>query len=141
MKFVIVASDVVVDTMIGAPLSSTGFVTFTDLVTLTYAVRAPITHEAGVLQVAMAPDPRDIVWHNAHVNQSWKSGREWTANVFLCVGAILWSIPVTGIQALANLDEIGECNQAQHLFCVCRPANFFCSKLAWNGLGVGSSSR
>lgn len=99
--------NVVVDTLVGTTLSSTGFVTFTDLVTLTSAVRAPLTHDAGGLSVKMAPDPRDIVWENAPVNQTWRSGREWTADMFLALGAILWSIPVTAIQAFANLKQIG----------------------------------
>ena len=39
--------DVVVDTMVGRTLTSTGFITFTDLASVTCAVRAPLTHEAG----------------------------------------------------------------------------------------------
>lgn len=99
--------DIVVDTMSGATLSSTGFVTFADLVAVTCAVKAPLTHEAGVLRVKMAPDPRDIIWTNANINQTWRAGREWTANLFLFVGAILWSVPVAFVQALANLKSLG----------------------------------
>jgi hypothetical protein len=98
--------DVVVDTMVGRTLTSTGFVTFTDLVTVTCAVRAPLSHEAGVLSVQMAPDSRDLEWNNAHVNKAWSDGRQWTASSLLGIGAILWSIPVTAIQALANLDSL-----------------------------------
>lgn len=100
--------DLVVDTITGTTMSSTGFVTFTDLVSLTCAIRAPISHEAGVLQVQMAPEPTDIEWSNAHINQSWSAGREWTANIFLGFGALLWSVPVTGVQALANLDSLAQ---------------------------------
>lgn len=100
--------DLVVDTFTGATMSSTGFVTFTDLVSLTCAVRAPLSHEAGALQVQMAPEPADIEWNNASVNQSWSKGREWTANVLLGFGALLWSVPVTGVQALANLDSLAQ---------------------------------
>lgn len=98
--------DAVVDTMVGRTLSSTGFVTFTDLVTVTCAVRAPLSHEAGVLSVQMAPDSRDFEWNNSHVSKAWRSGREWTADVLLGLGAVLWSIPVTFIQALANLNSL-----------------------------------
>jgi hypothetical protein len=98
--------DVVVDTVVGRTLTSTGFVTFSDLVTTTCAIRAPLTHEAGVLSVAMAPDTRDIEWSNAHVDKAWIDGREWTADFFLGLGAILWSIPVAAVQALANLESL-----------------------------------
>lgn len=98
--------DVAVDTMVGRTLTSTGFVTFTDLVTVTCAVRAPLTHEAGVLSVQMAPDSRDVEWNNAHVGKAWMEGREWTADIFLGLGAVLWSVPVTAVQALANLNSL-----------------------------------
>lgn len=46
----------------------------------------------------MAPEPRDIIWANAHVNLGWSKGREFTANMLLGLGAILWSVPVASIQ-------------------------------------------
>jgi len=100
--------DTVVDTMVGRTHTSNGFVTFTDLVTVTCAVRAPLTHEAGVFSVQMAPDSRDIVWTNAHIDKAWSSGREGMTDVLLGIGAILWSVPVTFIQALANLESLAE---------------------------------
>jgi len=54
----------------------------------------------------MAPEPSNIIWENAHVNLGWSKGREWTANALLGLGAILWSIPVASIQALATPDQI-----------------------------------
>jgi len=59
-----------------------------------------------VLEANIAPDPRDIKWENAHINRSWSAGREWTANVALGVGAILWSVPVAAIQAWATADSL-----------------------------------
>ena len=44
----------------------------------------------------------------AFLCQGWSKGREWTANVLLGIGAILWSVPVASIQALATADQIGE---------------------------------
>ena len=46
--------------------------------------------------------------HFCHLRQGWSKGREWTANVLLGIGAILWSVPVASIQALATADQIGE---------------------------------
>ena len=89
--------DEVVDSVVGATMSSTGFVTFKDLQTVTCAVKTPLFDKPGVLVVTMAPEPRDIIWSNAHVNLGWKK-REFTANLLLGSGAILWSIPVASIQ-------------------------------------------
>ncbi len=89
-------------------MSSTGFVTFRDLSTVTCAAKTPLFHSADALICKMAPEPRDIIWENAHVNLGWSTGREWTANMLLGLGAILWSIPVASIQALATADQIGE---------------------------------
>jgi hypothetical protein len=54
----------------------------------------------------MAPEPSDLIWKNAHVNLGWSRGREWTANALLGLGAVLWSVPVAGIQALATADQV-----------------------------------
>eukprot|EP00581_Thalassiosira_minuscula_P017487 CAMPEP_0183711430 /NCGR_PEP_ID=MMETSP0737-20130205/6933_1 /TAXON_ID=385413 /ORGANISM="Thalassiosira miniscula, Strain CCMP1093" /LENGTH=1006 /DNA_ID=CAMNT_0025939935 /DNA_START=103 /DNA_END=3123 /DNA_ORIENTATION=+ len=98
--------DEVVDSVVGVTMSSTGFITFKDLSTLACAVKTPLFHKPDVLVVKMAPEPRDIIWENAHVNLAWSKGREWTANVLLGLGAILWSVPVASIQALATADQI-----------------------------------
>lgn len=90
--------DEVVDSVVGATMSSTGFVTFKDLQTVTCAVKTPLYDKPGVLEVKIAPEPRDIIWDNAHVNLGWSKGREFTANMLLGLGAILWSIPVASIQ-------------------------------------------
>lgn len=97
-----------VETVSVAPISSTGFVTFEDLVTVTCAVRAPLSHEAGVLSVKMAPDPRDIRWESAHVHLSWIAGREGVTNTLLGLGAILWSFPVAVIQAWSSAKSLSE---------------------------------
>mmetsp|Transcript_12989 Transcript_12989/g.30705 ORF Transcript_12989/g.30705 Transcript_12989/m.30705 type:complete len:949 (+) Transcript_12989:219-3065(+) len=98
--------DEVVDSVVGVTMSSTGFISFKDLSTLACAVKTPLFHKPDVLVVRMAPEPRDLIWENAHVNQAWSRGREFTANTLLAVGAILWSIPVASIQALATVDTL-----------------------------------
>jgi hypothetical protein len=100
--------DAVVDTLSGATMSSTGFVTFKELVTTACAVRAPLSHEAGVLDAQIAPEPRDLKWENAHINRSWSAGRQWTMNLLLVLGAVLWSAVVAAIQALANLESLSQ---------------------------------
>jgi hypothetical protein len=98
--------DEVVDSVVGATMSSTGFITFKNLHSVTCAAKTPLFHKPDVLIAKMAPEPRDIIWQNAHVNLGWSRGREWTANLLLGIGAILWSIPVASIQALATADQI-----------------------------------
>ena len=73
-------ADVVVDTGSRSTLSSTGFVTFNDMASVVAAVKSPLSHDPDVLQVSIAPDPRDIIWENAHINKSYCKGREWTVS-------------------------------------------------------------
>ena len=64
--------DEVVDSVVGATMSSTGFITFNDLSTLACALKTPLYHKPDVLVVKMAPEHRDIIWENAHVNLGWR---------------------------------------------------------------------
>ena len=61
----------VVESVVGVTMSSTGFVIFKDLSTLACALKTPLFHKPDKLVVTMAPEPRDIIWENAHVNLGW----------------------------------------------------------------------
>ncbi len=114
-------------------MSSTGFVTFNDMATVVAAAKSPLSHDPDVLLVSIAPDPREIIWENAHLNISYCKGREWTvsftlcypfirgnyrhtlmnflswndqANIIIGFGAILWSTVVASIQAWATVDRL-----------------------------------
>jgi len=100
--------DVVLDSVSGSSMSSNGFVTFDDLATAACAARAPLSHDHNNFKASLAPDPRDIRWECAHINDSYSKGREWTANFFLMIGAILWSIPIASIQALATAETLAK---------------------------------
>jgi len=100
--------DLVVENVYGTTMSATGFVTFYDLSSVASAVSARLSHTPEVLQCRIAPEPRDIVWTNAHIDKRVSSSRENIANTFVCLGAILWSIPLAAIQAFATADSIGE---------------------------------
>ena len=69
-------------------------------------VKTPLFPTPDVLVVRVAPEPSDLIWENVHVNLGWSRGREWTANVLLGLGALLWSVPVATIQALAAAIDI-----------------------------------
>ena len=71
-------------------MSSTGFVTFLDLTSLTTAASTPLTSKPQVLDVCVAPEPKDIIWKNAHTSLKSQSRRENMANIFLTVIGFLW---------------------------------------------------
>eukprot|EP00592_Proboscia_alata_P024003 CAMPEP_0194448308 /NCGR_PEP_ID=MMETSP0176-20130528/129494_1 /TAXON_ID=216777 /ORGANISM="Proboscia alata, Strain PI-D3" /LENGTH=971 /DNA_ID=CAMNT_0039275269 /DNA_START=42 /DNA_END=2958 /DNA_ORIENTATION=+ len=100
--------DVVVDKVTGSPFSSTGFVTFNDLASVTCAASAPLSHVSDVFSVELAPEPRDIIWEKAGQDMVFSYGRKWTANCLLVIGAILWSIPLTAIQAIASVESLAK---------------------------------
>ena len=98
----------VMETMKGTRMSSTGFVTFKSLTTASTASRVPLSHDPDVIITSVAPDPREIIWENAHVNLSYSKGREFTANICAGLGALLWSTVVASIQTWANLEHLVE---------------------------------
>lgn len=139
--------DEVVDSVVGATMSSTAFVTFKDLQTVTCAVKTPLFDKPGVLVVQMAPEPRDLIWSNAHVNLGWSKGREFTANMLLGLGAILWSIPVASIQVsslsivMKNVSSISKSNAFTFTFEAGlgnRRSNLHCAR---NGLDLNAAWR
>ena len=87
-------------------MSSTGFITFNNLASVTTAAKVPLSHDPDVLIPSIAPDPRDIIWENAHVNLSYSKGRTFTANFFVGLGALLWSVVVGSIQTWANMEHL-----------------------------------
>ena len=98
----------VVESMKGSRMSSTGFVTFKSLSAATAASRVPLSHDPDVLITSVAPDPREIIWENAHVNKSYSDGRAVTANFCTGLGALLWSTVVASIQTWANVEHLIE---------------------------------
>eukprot|EP00814_Leptocylindrus_danicus_P009946 CAMPEP_0116005614 /NCGR_PEP_ID=MMETSP0321-20121206/1263_1 /TAXON_ID=163516 /ORGANISM="Leptocylindrus danicus var. danicus, Strain B650" /LENGTH=724 /DNA_ID=CAMNT_0003474061 /DNA_START=48 /DNA_END=2219 /DNA_ORIENTATION=+ len=99
--------DIVVDTVSGTYLASTGFLTLRDLVSVTTAVSTPICHLPNTIEVAMASEPQDIVWQNIHIHKDITSKTRALANAMIALGAILWSIPVALIQVYASADYLG----------------------------------
>jgi len=94
--------------LLGSNMSSTGFVTFLDLTSLTTAASAPLTSKPQVLDVTVAPEPKDIIWKNAHISLKTQSRRENTTNIILGIIGFLWIFPLTAIQAFAKADYIAQ---------------------------------
>ena len=51
----------VIDSVVGATMSATGFITFEDLHSVTCAAKTPLFHKPDVLIAKMAPEPRDVM--------------------------------------------------------------------------------
>ncbi len=89
-------------------VSSTGFVTFLDLATVACVVSAPLTHKPQTLNVKVAPERRDLIWENCCRRADINTTREFNANVYFILGALLWSIPLVGIQAFTSAEMLGK---------------------------------
>lgn len=76
LKFFNRQLDVTLEGVLGTTMSSTGFVTFLDLASTTCAASAPLTVKANVLNVSIAPEPREIKWENAQTSKQNQIRRE-----------------------------------------------------------------
>jgi len=94
--------------LLGSSMSSTGFVTFLDLTSLTTAASAPLTSKPQVLDVTVAPEPKDILWQNAHISDKAQTRKENITNVILIIVGFLWIFPLTAIQAFAKANYIAQ---------------------------------
>eukprot|EP00535_Pseudo-nitzschia_heimii_P001597 CAMPEP_0197185942 /NCGR_PEP_ID=MMETSP1423-20130617/12922_1 /TAXON_ID=476441 /ORGANISM="Pseudo-nitzschia heimii, Strain UNC1101" /LENGTH=866 /DNA_ID=CAMNT_0042637123 /DNA_START=119 /DNA_END=2716 /DNA_ORIENTATION=- len=94
--------------LLGSSMSSTGFVTFLDLTSLTIAASAPLTSKPQVLDVTVAPEPKDIIWKNAHISLKTQTHRENITNIILGMIGFLWIFPLTAIQAFAKAEYIAQ---------------------------------
>jgi len=102
--------DALVDHIVGTTMSSNGFVTFTELSTASFASCVLLTHKPFVLEVQPAPEPRDLVWKNLHIDRSVTRKKTRLATIFFILGALLWSIPLTAIQALSSAESLSNTN-------------------------------
>ena len=108
VKFANHQLDHAVEGVVGATMSSTGFITFLDLTSVTTAASAPLTSKPQTLDVGVAPEPRDIIWQNAHISLRSQHRRENSANIFLVVVGFLWIFPLAAIQAFAKAEYIAQ---------------------------------
>jgi len=92
----------------GYRMSSTGFVTFLDLTSVSCAASVPLTHKPNVLEVSVAPEPRDIRWSSANIPEKVIQRRINNTNILLALGVLLWSIPLAAIQAFATAKQLAQ---------------------------------
>ena len=96
------------ESQFGHTTSSTGFVTFLDLASVTCAASAPLTNRTGALTVKVAPEARDIYWTNVDKSEGEISLRAKYADFWLGVGIIFWSVPLAVIQAMSSAENLGK---------------------------------
>jgi len=89
-------------------MSSTAFVTFYDLASVTFAAGVPLTHSPDSLDVTVAPEARDVIWENAHLSQLKTKRRINTAHVLLSLGIFFWGIPLTLIQLVSSAERVAQ---------------------------------
>jgi Uncharacterized integral membrane protein len=89
-------------------ISRTGFVTFSDLSSVTCVASAPLTHKPNTLEVTVAPEARDVLWQNCHYTADLRKRREANASNFLALGALLWSIPLAFIQGVSSAENVAQ---------------------------------
>lgn len=97
-----------VDSVTRPSISSTGFVTFKTITPVTVSTSAPLTYKGNPIDVFIAPEKRDIVWQNIQIDRDIGAGKEFIANVLLGLGVLLWSIPLTLIQAWAKVENVAK---------------------------------
>jgi hypothetical protein len=61
-----------------------------------------------MLNISVAPDPKEIRWRNAHAPKRDCERRENIVNFLLFLGVILWSFPLAAIQAFAKAKFIAQ---------------------------------
>lgn len=89
-------------------VSSTAFVTFKSRVAKCSAHQMLLSHEYYSIDVKPAPNPKEIIWENVSIPQTQIDIRRIIADGTFGVGALFWSIVVTAISTVSNLEMIGQ---------------------------------
>lgn len=89
--------------------SSTAFVTLTSRVARCGAHQMLLTHDHGhTMTIKPAPNPHDIVWENVATPVAQIELRTYTANWLCAMGALWWSVVVSFITLISNLESLSE---------------------------------
>lgn len=91
-----------------APITHAAFVVFHSKVTTTCAVTAPVWANIGTCKVSRAPDPRAINWDRINISRYTTRIRQYISFGVLTALTLLWMVPSGFIQALGNLQQLGE---------------------------------
>jgi len=87
---------------------STGFVEFTTLTAKQSALQCNLTGTTRYMVTTSAPDPRDVVWENATVEHKTTSIKKIQCDGLLFVGTLFWSVVVSAVTSISDLDLISQ---------------------------------
>eukprot|EP00927_Polykrikos_kofoidii_P014590 TRINITY_DN16418_c0_g1_i1.p1 TRINITY_DN16418_c0_g1~~TRINITY_DN16418_c0_g1_i1.p1 ORF type:complete len:706 (-),score=84.21 TRINITY_DN16418_c0_g1_i1:65-2146(-) len=93
------------DVTVGRSSSSTAFVTLNSVSKSIEAQQVILSHDYEWI-VFEAPEPRDIIWRNVFTPLPQIRSRLTLARLACVAGLLLWSLPVTMIQATVNIEYL-----------------------------------
>jgi len=108
-----IATRFIHDVAIGHEGSSTAFVTLNSVADRVIAEQLVLDHKKNSWRASAAPEPCDIVWANAAVPLHQVDARTSLTRMWLLVGLIFWSMPVTAIQAWTNMENLPDVEWVQ----------------------------
>lgn len=82
------------------------FVTMTSTASAQVAIQAVLDPRFATLLAYQAPAPDSIVWKNIYMPRTSRVLRSWLISIFITILSIIWLIPVTGLAALLNIQDI-----------------------------------
>ena len=88
--------------------TQTGFVEFHTLTAKQSALQCNITGTTDFMLALPAPDPRDIRWENVTVEKNNIRFKKMQCDVLLLTGTLFWSVVVTAITSISNLDRLAQ---------------------------------
>eukprot|EP00563_Minutocellus_polymorphus_P011366 CAMPEP_0181061736 /NCGR_PEP_ID=MMETSP1070-20121207/22691_1 /TAXON_ID=265543 /ORGANISM="Minutocellus polymorphus, Strain NH13" /LENGTH=1460 /DNA_ID=CAMNT_0023141733 /DNA_START=161 /DNA_END=4540 /DNA_ORIENTATION=+ len=88
--------------------TQTGFVEFKSLTAKQSALQCNIVGTTDFMLTLPAPDPRDIRWENVTVEKNNIRFKKMQCNAVLLTGVLFWSLVVTAITSISNLDRLAQ---------------------------------
>lgn len=82
------------------------FVTMASTASAQVAIQAVLDPRFATLLAYQAPSPSSIVWRNTYMSRLSRVSRSWAISAFVTILSVVWLVPVTGLAALLNMEDI-----------------------------------
>lgn len=82
------------------------FVTMASTAAAQVAIQAVLDPRFATLLAYQAPSPGSIVWRNTYMSRCSRVSRSWAISAFVTILSVVWLVPVTGLAALLNIQDI-----------------------------------
>lgn len=82
------------------------FVTMATTAAAQVAIQAVLDPRFATLLAYQAPSPASIVWRNTYMSRFSRVSRSWSISAFVTILSVVWLVPVTGLAALLNIEDI-----------------------------------